>query len=153
MVTILTGLLKKFDISNTVDNLRLKKEHAKVIRNVDLLKWEHELKPAATKLVEELDISYEDALVYVKNIDAEKGGGTFKEKLNKLMDGLKAASETLNGTMGIDDLPQEQEEQRQPKRQPKRQRKARAQKTNVQEQEDLWTPDDIYIPEIKMPKW
>lgn len=146
MVVILTELLK-----SVVETLKSKKEHADVIRNVDLLKWEHELKPAATKLVEELDISYEDALAYVKSIDADKGEGTFKEKLNKLMDGLKAASETLNGAMGIDDSPQEQEEQRSPKRRPKRQRKVRTQKTGVQEQ-GIWEPD-VYIPEIKIPKW
>ena len=144
---VLTGLLK-----NVVDAVNAKKEHTATIRNVDRLKWEYQLKPAATKLVEELDISYEDALAYVKSIDAEKGDGTFKEKLNKLMDGLKAASETLNGAMGIDTQEQEQPPQRQRKQQPRRQPKMRTQKTKQEQEESIWEPN-IYIPEIEIPKW
>lgn len=137
----LTKLMK-----TVVENVKAKREQSELVQRIDNLKWEHELKPATTKLAEELEIPYEDALAYVKSIDVEKGNGTFKDKLANLTEGLRAASESFNTAMGVDELPQEE-----PVKQNKSRGTQRKTRTNVQEEDSIWEPD-IYIPEIYIPK-
>lgn len=141
----LTELLK-----TTVEGIRIKKENVEVIRKVDILKWEHELKPEATKLSGELDIPYEEALTYVKSIDSGKGSSDFKAKLQKLMDGMKVASETLNIAMDVD----EQTEHVKESTTKNKTKKKKLQKVDnvfemTMEEPEVYIPD---IPEIHIPK-
>lgn len=136
----LTELLK-----TTVEGIRSKKDNVEVVRKVDTLKWEHELKPEATKLSEELDISYEEALTYVKSIDSGGGSGDFKSKLQKLMDSMKVASETINNAMGVD----EQTERVNGPITKNKTKNRKQQKPNSIFDITMEEPEMPYIPEIK----
>lgn len=146
----MVGILEK-----VLGGLKTRKEEAELIHKVDILKWENELKPDAKKLAEELNISYEEALTYLKSIDNKKGSGDFKEKLQNLMEGMKAASETINAAMGVDSLetqtPTKESVQKEPTR--KKKRSNRSQREKEDDVFDLNVEEpEIYIPEIYIPK-
>lgn len=146
----MVGILEK-----VLGGLKTRKEEAELIQKVDILKWENELKPDAKKLADELNIPYEEALTYLKSIDNKKGSGDFKEKLQNLMEGMKAASETINAAMGVDSLetqvPTKESVQKEPTR--KKKRSNRSQREKEDDVFDLNVEEpEIYIPEIYIPK-
>lgn len=149
----MVGILEKL-----LGGLKTRKEEAELIHKVDILKWENELKPDAKKLAEELNLPYEEALTYLKSIDNKKGSGDFKEKLQNLMEGMKAASETINAAMGVDSVdsletqvPTKESVQKEPTR--KKKRSNRSQREKEDDVFDLNVEEpDIYIPEIYIPK-
>ena len=144
-------------LEKVLERLRTHKEEAKLIQKVDILKWENELKPAAVDLSEKLNISYEEALTYLKSIDNKKGSGDFKEKLQNLMDGMKAASETINTAMGVNETIEVQTPTTdEPLRKKKKGKQGGRTKSRKEEDENVFGLEmeepEIYIPDIYIPK-
>ena len=143
-------------LEKVLERLRTHKEETELIHKVDILKWENELKPAAIELSEKLNISYEEALTYLKSIDNKKGSGDFKEKLQNLMDGMKAASETINAAMGVNEPTEMQTPATDKPLRKKKTKQKQGGRTKSRKEEDefgLETEEpEIYIPEIYIPK-
>jgi len=144
-------------LEKLIEGLKTRKEESELIHKVDILKWENELKPDATKLAEELNIPYEEALTYLKNIDNKKGSGDFKEKLQNLMDGMKAASETINAAMGVNETIEVQTPTTdEPLRKKKKGKQGGRTKSRKEEDENVFGLEmeepEIYIPDIYIPK-